>query len=263
MRRPSRRRSSASSENGTRSSTTSTNLGHTLAKQCADHLERLAPFAERYGASSADDRVHESPGLLETLRHKSAELLGRSERSGLLLLRDLRNLYVTAQEAELAWLILAQAAQAVRDRDLLQTVTLCHEEAEARGEWLRTRIKESPRFSPPASARRSSLQPGGERFLDIGAAAWSFESRLNPFRLDDDDRWRLLNAEARGEFVVCFVVDSAKGEGLVVPSALQDLSEEAFDPARPAGRGRVEEHQRGPGLHVHDLLMCSLRRVSG
>ncbi|MFL6011692.1 MAG: hypothetical protein ACJ734_07880, partial [Gaiellaceae bacterium] len=25
-------------------------LGHTLAKQCADHLERLAPFAERYGA---------------------------------------------------------------------------------------------------------------------------------------------------------------------------------------------------------------------
>jgi hypothetical protein len=154
------------------------------------------------------------PGLLETLRHKSAELLGRSERSGLLLLRDLRNLYVTAQEAELAWLILAQAAQAVRDRDLLQTVTLCHEEAEARGEWLRTRIKESPRFSPPASARRSSLQPGGEGFLDIGAAARSFESRPNPFRLDDDDRWRLLNAEARGEIVVCFVVDSAKGEGV-------------------------------------------------
>ena len=118
-------------------------LGHTLAKQCADHLERLAPFAERYGASAADDQAGESPGLLETLRHKSAELLGRSEMSGLLLLRDLRNLYLSAQEAELAWVILAQAAQAVRDRELLQEVSLCHEEAEARGKWLRTRIKES------------------------------------------------------------------------------------------------------------------------
>lgn len=118
-------------------------LGHTLAKQCADHLERLAPFAERYGASSVDDRVHESPGVLEMLRHKSAELLGRSETSGLLLLRDLRNLYLTAQEAELAWVILAQAAQAVRDRELLREVSRCHEEAEARGKWLRTKIKES------------------------------------------------------------------------------------------------------------------------
>jgi len=118
-------------------------LGHTLAKQCADHLERLAPFAERYGASSADDRAGDSPGLMETLRHKSAELLGRSELTGLLLLRDLRNLYLTTQEAEIAWVILAQAAQAARDRELLREVSLCHDEAEARGKWLRTKIKES------------------------------------------------------------------------------------------------------------------------
>jgi hypothetical protein len=118
-------------------------LGHTLANQCSDHLEHLAPFATRYGAKPREDGVAESPNLLETLRHKSAELLGRSEISGLLLLRDLRNLYLSAQEAEIAWVILAQAAQAVRDRELLQTVSLCHEEAEARGKWLRTRIKEA------------------------------------------------------------------------------------------------------------------------
>ncbi len=117
-------------------------LGHTLARQCADHLERLAPFAERYGASAAEAPA-ESPSALETLRRKSAELLGRSELSGMLLLRDLRNLYLSAQEAEIAWVILAQAAQAARDRELLQVVSLCHEEAEARGKWLRTRIKES------------------------------------------------------------------------------------------------------------------------
>ena len=118
-------------------------LGHTLARQCAEHLERLAPFAERYGAPAGDDAVAESPSLLETLRHKSSELLGRSELSGMLLLRDLRNLYLTAQEAEIAWVILAQAAQAVRDRGLLEVASLCHEEAETRGKWLRTRIKQS------------------------------------------------------------------------------------------------------------------------
>jgi hypothetical protein len=118
-------------------------LGHTLARQCGDHLERLAPFAERYGTPPREEGGAESPGLLETLRHKSAELLGRTELSGVLLLRDLRNLYLSAQEAEIAWVILAQAAQAVRDRELLQVVSLCHEEAEARGKWLRTRIKES------------------------------------------------------------------------------------------------------------------------
>jgi hypothetical protein len=39
--------------------------------------------------------------------------------------------------------ILAQAAQAVRDRELLLVASECHGEAEARGKWLRTRIKES------------------------------------------------------------------------------------------------------------------------
>jgi hypothetical protein len=118
-------------------------LGHTLARQCEAHLKALEPFAERYGAPPATDGVGESPGLLESVRHKSSELLGRSEMTGMLLLRDLRNLYLTAQEAEIAWVILAQAAQAVRDRELLVVVTKCHEDAETRGKWLRTRIKES------------------------------------------------------------------------------------------------------------------------
>jgi hypothetical protein len=118
-------------------------LAHTLARQCEAHLERLQPFAARYGASTDTDGGGESPTLLERMRHKTAELVGRSESAGMLLLRDLRDLYLTAQEAEIAWVILAQVAQAARDRDLLLVVSECHEEAEARGKWLRTRIKES------------------------------------------------------------------------------------------------------------------------
>jgi hypothetical protein len=118
-------------------------LSHTLAKQCETHLERLRPFTERYGAPPGNDGVGDSPSLLERMRHKAAELAGRSEAAGMLLLRDLRDLYLTAQEAEIAWVILAQAAQAARDRELLVVVSECHEEAEMRGKWLRTRIKES------------------------------------------------------------------------------------------------------------------------
>jgi hypothetical protein len=118
-------------------------LGHTLARQCAEHLQRLAPFAERYGASADGGAVPESPGVMEALRRRGSELLGRSEASGLLLLKDLRSLYLSAQEAEIAWVILMQAAKAVRDPELLDAASSCQKAAEARGKWLRTRIKES------------------------------------------------------------------------------------------------------------------------
>jgi hypothetical protein len=41
------------------------------------------------------------------------------------------------------WVMLRQVALAVRDRELLEVANECHEAAEMRGKWLRTRIKES------------------------------------------------------------------------------------------------------------------------
>ena len=116
-------------------------LGHTLARQCAEHVRRLAPFAERYGARSGEIDP-DSPGLLESVRHKGAELLGRSTASGAALLHDLRGLYLAAQETEIAWVMLIQAAQAVRDADLLAVAGPCHAEIETCAKWARSRIKE-------------------------------------------------------------------------------------------------------------------------
>jgi hypothetical protein len=118
-------------------------LGHTLAQQCAGRVQQLVPFAGKYGASLHQGKIAASPGVLAALRQKSSELIGRSEQSGLLLLRDLRHLYLAAQEAEIAWVILVQAAQAIRDGDLLHLACTCREQAETCGKWLRTRIKES------------------------------------------------------------------------------------------------------------------------
>ncbi len=117
-------------------------LGHSLARQCGEHLERLAPFADRYGASVGAEGVDDSPGVVERIRRKGAQLVGRREGAGMLLLRDLRDLYLAAQEAEISWLILGQAAHAVRDRELLEVTADCREQVEVRGRWVRTRIKE-------------------------------------------------------------------------------------------------------------------------
>jgi hypothetical protein len=118
-------------------------LAHTLARQCEEHLDRLRPFAAHYGADPSEPDVAGSPTLIERMRHKTSELLGRSELTGLLLLRDLRSAYLQAHEAEICWVILAQSAQAARDRELLTVASEIHENSEKRWKWLRTRIKES------------------------------------------------------------------------------------------------------------------------
>jgi hypothetical protein len=108
-----------------------------------DHLQRLRPFAERYGARPIDPDTDAatSPGFIETLRHKTSEVLGRSDASGLLLLADLRENYLAAQRTEINWIMLLQAAKAARDGELVQTVTSCHEQTEVTAKWLRTKLK--------------------------------------------------------------------------------------------------------------------------
>jgi len=118
-------------------------LGHSRADKCAEHLEKLQPFAERYGARSTAEHagVSSSPGLMETLRQKTSELLGRSEVTGLMLLADLRKNYLVTQQAEISWIVLIQTAKAARDSELLAAATACHEETEMTAKWLRTKIK--------------------------------------------------------------------------------------------------------------------------
>lgn len=118
-------------------------LAHTLAGQCDSRVRELAPFAEHYGTRVSAQGRSGPPGVISAGRRKMAEATGRSQATGLLLLRDLRQLYLAAQDAEIAWVILAQAAQAVRDPALLDVSQAAREQAENCGNWVRTRIKES------------------------------------------------------------------------------------------------------------------------
>jgi hypothetical protein len=115
---------------------------HAFAKQCEHHAQKLAPVAERYGAAVDED---EGPdfwsGVLDRARRTAGAPLGRSAESGLLLLRDLRELFLRAEECSITWVMVAQAAQAARDPQLLEIATECHTEAELHVKWFTTKIK--------------------------------------------------------------------------------------------------------------------------
>jgi hypothetical protein len=103
-----------------------------LAQQCDAHAEGLHPFVQRYGENAAEepDRLYSE--------------LFRGTRSGALgLLRDLHDLYLMACECDMAWTLVGQAAQGLRDRDLLEVVQACEGETAIQLKWLKSRLKEA------------------------------------------------------------------------------------------------------------------------
>jgi hypothetical protein len=124
-----------------------------LADQCVEHLEQLAPFADRYGASRRTGSVTGTPSNLEIVRRQTSEHLGCTEEAGMLLLKDLRSVYLSAQATEIAWVVLVQAVKVGRNQELLDTASNCRKEVEACGKWLRARIKEA---TPQVLATASS-----------------------------------------------------------------------------------------------------------
>lgn len=116
----------------------------TLSAQCDEHAERLRALGGHYGVVlHPPKRPAVLTSAVDALRHKSSELAGRRPESGLLLLRDLRELYLKAQGVGLHWIVLGQAARALRDHDLLSEVSALHEETVTQAKWITTRIKEA------------------------------------------------------------------------------------------------------------------------
>jgi len=115
---------------------------HTLAKQADEHAEHIRRVAQRFekDLSEPHDRLE---NVMAGLRHKTSEMLGRRPAAGLVLLRDLRQLFLMAQEVNIHWIALGQVAQAVRDHDLLDEVSDLQKQTLTQIKWLKTRIKET------------------------------------------------------------------------------------------------------------------------
>ena len=107
-------------------------LGHKLAEQCDEHIDRLAPLVERYGETPDPE-----PERLQV------QTLGELRRGPVGLLRDLQDLHLLATFVAVTWDLVGQAGQATRDTDLLAAVEACSQQTDTQIAFLRTRLEQA------------------------------------------------------------------------------------------------------------------------
>ncbi|WP_217254830.1 hypothetical protein [Streptomyces sp. AC602_WCS936] len=112
-----------------------------LANWSREHVRRLSEVAAHHDVKLGDPPDTSPDGLFATLRKKASEAVVNRPEPGLLLLRDLRELHVAAAENSLHWEMLAQAAQASRNSELLGLASACHPQTLRQMRWTNTMIK--------------------------------------------------------------------------------------------------------------------------
>jgi hypothetical protein len=116
-------------------------LGRDLARWSQEHVRTLAALGERFGAHLDPEPVDEIK-ISARLSDKAGELTGRHPQAALLLLRDLREVYVKASGVSVDWEMLGQAAQGLPDTELLNHVQRCHPETLRQLQWANGKLKE-------------------------------------------------------------------------------------------------------------------------
>jgi hypothetical protein len=112
-----------------------------IARWSHEHADRIARAAEPHGLHLPAPADHPEPGPLATVRQSLSQAVGHRQAPGLLLLYDLRALHLAATENSLSWEMLAQAAQAAKDTDLLHLAAACHPQTLRQLRWTHTMIK--------------------------------------------------------------------------------------------------------------------------
>ncbi|MFB8778504.1 hypothetical protein ACIQW4_33890 [Streptomyces albogriseolus] len=113
-----------------------------LSRWSQRHVRIIADIGERFGTRLDPAPVGELR-TAERLREKAGELVGRKPQAALLLLRDLREIYVKAAGLSVDWEMLAQAAQGLKDAELLTTVQSCHPDTLRQMRWANAKLKET------------------------------------------------------------------------------------------------------------------------
>jgi hypothetical protein len=101
-----------------------------LSAMSEAHRERLAPVVARYGEQDVEEP--------ERLR---AEGLPAARAGEVGLLRDLQDLHLLASLVDSTWTVVAQGAQGLRDRELLEIARSSQAETQRQLTWLNTRMK--------------------------------------------------------------------------------------------------------------------------
>jgi hypothetical protein len=110
-----------------------------LADWSRQHVHDLSTAAQRRDVRLSDHARRAFP--LSGMRRRLSTLLGRHPQPGLLLLADLRHLHRVAAGVSVDWELLAQAAQATKDTDLLAVTQRCHPQTLRQLRWANAMLK--------------------------------------------------------------------------------------------------------------------------
>ena len=113
-----------------------------LAVWSQRHVTEIAAIAGDYG-EDLDPEPHGESNVAQRALDKASELAGRAKTPGLLMLRDLREVYMKASGVSADWEMLAQAAQGVGHTDLLAVVQRCHPDTLRQVRWANAKLKET------------------------------------------------------------------------------------------------------------------------
>lgn len=111
-----------------------------LERWSREHAQRLTVFLDRYPNDSGA-ALPAPGGPAGVVEDPGSPGRNRWAHPGLQHLRDLRIIYVCASDNSLLWEMLAQAAQAQRDTDLLNLSSQCRPQTLRQTRWANTQIK--------------------------------------------------------------------------------------------------------------------------
>jgi hypothetical protein len=107
------------------------------------HVRRLADIGSNYGVRLNPTPRWTRPQPLPAVARKVGAGLRHRSEPGLLLLADLRHVHRTAAGVSLDWELLAQAAQGMKQRPLLELAQACHPQTLRQMRWANAQLKES------------------------------------------------------------------------------------------------------------------------
>jgi hypothetical protein len=110
-----------------------------LAEWSRSNVAKVAQVAGDHGLDLDDDA--DEPSRLAAVSEAVSSLIGRRPEPGLMLLEDLRDVYLMASANSLAWEMLAQHAQAGHEKDVLELTEGCHPQTLRQIRWANTMLK--------------------------------------------------------------------------------------------------------------------------
>lgn len=101
-----------------------------LASWADEGVQKIKPFTAKYG-----EEKNKEPDRLKTTLFKEPR------KGSLGMLRDLQDLWLMSNEAEVSCIILRQAASALHDKALIEVCNAIEKTAKRQTDWLLTRMK--------------------------------------------------------------------------------------------------------------------------